>query len=128
MAVNRLESLVLCGNAVAGNAVTLSVRMDSNLAKCQTLDSMSHLRRQSHRIPRTGFQPDSWQILNPDFAAYGAGRLRSPAGVLVRRGPATAAGQAVLLERPVKCAKPKAAWSMPQGGTLPATMRGNGIR
>jgi len=118
MAVNRLESLVLCGNAVAGNAVTLSVRMDSN----------SHLRRQSHRIPRTGFQPDSWQILNPDFAAYGAGRLRSPAGVLVRRGPATAAGQAVLLERPVKCAKPKAAWSMPQGGTLPATMRGNGIR
>jgi hypothetical protein len=127
MAVNRLESLVLYGNAGAGNAVTVSVRMDSKLAKCQTSDSMSHSRHPSHRIPRTGFNPDGRQNLEQDFAVMGAGRLRSLAGVLVRRSTAPAAVRAVLLKRPVKCGKPIAAWSMPQGGPL-LTTRGNGSR
>jgi hypothetical protein len=98
MANSILESVLLRGNLVAG-MVTSTARIGSNVADQQTPDRLSHARRLSQCLPRTGYPPVSRPVfvddLDADLAAERAGRPGSR-DVLVRRSPAMTAGRAVL--------------------------------
>jgi hypothetical protein len=128
MAGTNLQSLVLCGLGVASDVVARNVRLGFNQAERTAPALLSHPRRQSHGPERTGYQPASRRIfidsLDEDTAGMRAGRPGSRASVLVRRGPATVAGPAVLFGWPcadgVTCATAKRSCGI-SSATAPAT-------
>jgi hypothetical protein len=98
MVVTNLESLVLRGVRVGGDATAKMVRFGSRMGHVRT--AAFHSRHPSQSCRRTGYQSASRFILaeslDEDSTAIRAGRPDSFAGVPVSRSPAGIAGWAVL--------------------------------